>query len=97
MGIAEDIVRAASLARSYAGPADEVSAVIATEPEPGRRVYVCAFDDADGHRSWLAVRADGSAVASRVELREAVSVAALCEIAADAAGGGALDALVARL
>jgi hypothetical protein len=74
-----------------------VSAVIATEPEQGRRVYLVGFDDADGYRSWLATRADGSPVVSRAELREAVSIAALCELAADAAGGGDLEALIARL
>ena len=30
-------------------------------------------------------------------MREAVSIAALCEVASDAAGGGDLDALIARL
>ncbi len=60
-------------------------------------MYLCAFDDADGRRSWLGIRADGSPVASRVDLREAVSIAALCEVATDAAGGGDLDALIARL
>jgi hypothetical protein len=60
-------------------------------------VYLCAFDDADGYRSWLAVREDGTPVESRTELRAAVSIAALCEVAEDAAGGGDLDTLIARL
>jgi hypothetical protein len=60
-------------------------------------VYLCSFDDADGRRSWLAIRDGGAPVASRAELREAVSIAALCEVAEDAAGGGDLDALVATL
>ena len=42
------------------------------------------------------MRADGTPVASRAELRE-VSIAALCEVASDAAGGGDLDDLIARL
>jgi DNA-binding FadR family transcriptional regulator len=71
--------------------------VIPAEPRPGRRVYVCAFHDADGTRSWLAVRGDGDAVVSRAELREAVSIAALCELAAEAALGGDVDALLAHL
>jgi hypothetical protein len=86
-----DIERIAALA------GDGVSGVIATEPQPGARVYLCSFDDADGLRSWLAVREDGSTVESRAELRGAVSIAALCEVAADAAGGGDLDALLASL
>ena len=96
MGLAEDLERAAELASAHGGDA-RVSAVLATEPEEGRRVYLVAFDDADGYRGWLAVRADGSPVDSRIELREAVSIAALCELASDAAGGGDLGALVARL
>lgn len=74
-----------------------MSGVIPTEPTSGARIYLCAFDDADGRRSWLAVREDGTAVESRAELREAVSIAAMCEVATDAAGGGDLDALIARL
>ena len=33
---------------------DVVSGVIPTEPTSGGRVFLCAFDDADGRRSWLA-------------------------------------------
>ncbi|HXF98331.1 MAG TPA: hypothetical protein VNJ46_06935 [Gaiellaceae bacterium] len=97
MELVRELERAAARARAHARPGDRVSAVIAAEPAPGARVYLCAFDDADGYRSWLALRADGSAVASRTELRAAVSVAALCEVAADAAGGGDLDALIVQL
>jgi hypothetical protein len=96
MSLIDDLEHAAELAAAHGGDA-RVSGVVATEPEQGRRVYLVAFDDADGYRSWLAVRADGSPIASRAELREAVSMAALCELASDAAGGGDLEALVARL
>jgi hypothetical protein len=96
MNLVDDLERTAALAAVHGGDA-RVSALIATEPEAGRRVYLVAFDGADGYRSWLAVRADGSPVVSRAELREAVSIAALCELAADAAGGGDLEALVTRL
>jgi hypothetical protein len=95
--LVDQLGRVAALATTHGAQADGVSGVIATEPSPGARVYLCSFDDADGYRSWLAVREDGSAVTSRVELRAAVSIAALCEVAADAAGGGDLEALVARL
>lgn len=96
MSLPDDLERAAGLAAAHADGA-RVSAVIATEPEPGRRVYLAAFDDPDGFRSWLAVREDGSPLVTRAELREAVSIAALCEVAAEAAGGGDLEGLVARL
>jgi hypothetical protein len=95
--LASELERVAGLAAGAAGDGDVVSGVIPTEPAPGLRIYLCAFDDPDGLRSWLAVREDGSPVGSRVELREAVSIAALCEVATDAAGGGELDTLIAGL
>lgn len=95
--LADDLERIAGLAALHVGPGDAVSAVIATEPSPGRRVYLCAFDDADGYRSWLAVDDAGGAITHRRDLREAVTVAVLCEVATDAAGGGDLDDLIARL
>jgi hypothetical protein len=95
--LADELERIAGLALAQTDPGDAVSGVIATEPAADRRVYLVAFDGADGFRSWLAVDADGNAVTSRRELREAVTVGALCELAADAAGGGDLDALIDRL
>lgn len=97
MELTDEIGRIAALAEAHAAPGDAVSGVIATEPAPGEYVYLCAFDDADGRRSWLALRNDGAPVASRTAVREAVSIAALCEVASDAAGGGDLDALIASL
>ncbi len=96
--LAADLERIAELAVAKNGRAgDRVSAVLPTEPVPGRRVYLVAFDDADGYRSWVALDVDGTAVTATRELREAVAIAVFCEIAADAAGGGDLDALIARL
>jgi hypothetical protein len=97
VALADELQRIRALARAHAADGDAVSGILATEPSGGQRVYVCSFDDADGRRSWLAVREDGSAVTARAELRAAVSLAALCELAADAAGGGDLEDLVARL
>jgi len=97
VSLADELERIAGLAAAHGAPGDAVSAVVATEPASGERVYLCAFDGADGFRSWLAIHDDGAPVASRVDLREAVSIAALCEVAADAAGGGDLDALIGRL
>jgi hypothetical protein len=95
--LGDDLDRVAGLAAAHGDPGDRVAAVLPTEPETGQRVYLCAFDGADGFRSWLALDATGSPVTRRTELRGAVSIAALCEVAADAAGGGDLDELVARL
>jgi hypothetical protein len=97
VSLADDLERIAGLAAAHAEPGDAVSGILATEPSPGERVYVCSFDGADGYRSWLAVRDDGSPVARRADLREAVSIAALCEVAAEAAAGGNAAELVARL
>ena len=97
MRLSAELERAAGLAARHGDPGDAVAAVIPTEPRPGERIYLCAFDGEDGLRSWLGVREDGSAVTSRAELREAVSIAALCEVAGDAAGGGDLEALIASL
>jgi hypothetical protein len=97
VGLVEDVERAAELAAAQAKPGDRVTGVIPAEPASGSRVYVCSFDGADGFQAWLAVYADGTPVADRADLRAAVSIAALCEVAEDAAVGGDLDGLIARL
>ena len=97
MSLQDELEHAAENAATAAGNGAAVSGVLPTEAEPGRRVYVCSIDGADGPRGWLGVRADGSVVTERPELRAAVSIAALCEVAADTAGGGDLDGLIASL
>ncbi|HUF00889.1 MAG TPA: hypothetical protein VMN35_00560 [Gaiellaceae bacterium] len=97
MALSDDLERAATLAATHAGAGDIVSGVLATEPEQGRRIFVCSIDGADGTRAWLGVDEEGCVVTSRAELRAAVSIAALCEVAVDSAGGGDLDGLIASL
>jgi hypothetical protein len=97
IALSDELERVAGLTSALAEPGAAVSGVLATEPEPGRRVYLCSIDGADGTRGWLGVREDGSAVTTRVEVRAAVSIAALCEVAIDTAGGGDLDGLIASL
>jgi hypothetical protein len=97
VSLAEELERVADLAVQHVQVGDVVSGVIPTEPDAGERVYLCSIDGADGYRSWLAVRSDGTPVADRLQLRAAIAIAALCEVAEDAAGGGALDDLIARL
>jgi hypothetical protein len=75
----------AETARGHAAVGEELAAVIPAEPAPGLRVYLCAFEVGD-ERSWLALRADGQPVADRSLLRDAVSIAALCELADELAG-----------
>ncbi|HXG77201.1 MAG TPA: hypothetical protein VNJ53_11565 [Gaiellaceae bacterium] len=97
MGLADELERVAGLATAHLEPGDAVAGVLAAEAAPGERVYLCAVNGADGFRSWLALRADGEPVTSRVVLREAVSIAALCEVAVDAVGGGDVEGLLVRL
>ena len=72
-------------------------AVLAAEAQPGERVYVCAFEEGDGGRSWLAFDRDGEPLADRQRLRDAVSILALCELAEETAAGGDLDELRSQL
>jgi hypothetical protein len=97
VALSDELDRVAGLAMAHAEVGDVVSGVLATEPEHELRVYLCSIDGADGLRGWLAVREDGSVVTSRAELRAAVSIAALCEVAVETAGGGDLDGLIASL
>ena len=97
MSLVDKLSDAAEQAAAHLPENAAVSGALATEHTPGLRVYLCSVDTADGFRHWLAVRKDGSTVADRAELRAAVSIAALCEVAEDVAGGGSLDELVRRL
>lgn len=97
MALTDELEHAAGLALAHAGDGDVVSGVLATEPAPGRRIYVCSIDGAEGTRAWIAVDAGGAIVSRRADVRAAVSIAALCEVAVDAAGGGDLDGLIASL
>jgi hypothetical protein len=97
LALSDELERAAALAAAHVGAGDVVSGVLATEFEPGRRIYLCSIDGADGTRAWVGVDDDGSVVTSRAEVRAAVSIAALCEVAVDTAGGGDLDTLIAGL
>ena len=72
-------------------------AVLAAEPHAGDRVYVCAFEEGDGGRTWLAVDSEGEAIPERQRVRDAVSILALCELAEENAVGGDLDDLRSQL
>jgi hypothetical protein len=97
MGLREDVERVGELASSYAAPGESLAGVLATEPGDGRRVYLCAFAAEDGGRSWLALDDGGTPITSRTSVRDAASIAALCELAEETAGGGDLEELRAQL
>ena len=95
MELADELDRIAAAAAAHAQDGETVAAVLAAEPVPGTRTYLCAFERPDG-RSWLALDRDGRAVAERRLVRAAVAIVALCEIAAETAGGD-LDELHRQL
>jgi hypothetical protein len=95
MSVAEDVGHIASAAAAFAEPGEDLAGVLVTETL-GRRVYLCAFESAEG-RAWLALDADAEPVTEGRLVREAASLAGLCEVAEESAGGGHLPELRARL
>lgn len=79
-----ELERIAAAAARFAAPGEEVAGILAAEP--GERVYLCAFESEEG-RTWLALDEAGEPVTSRELVRDAASIAALVEVAAEAAGG----------
>jgi hypothetical protein len=90
MALADDLERIAGAA---AAGDDRVVGVLAAELLDGSRVYLCAFESG----AWLALDAAASPVPSAQAVHEAASLAALCEVAEESAGGGHLPELRARL
>jgi hypothetical protein len=85
VSLGDELHDIAASASTFAAPDEEVAAVVAAEPSADRRTYLCAFDGAAG-RSWLALDAEGSPITSRNDVRDAISIAAVCEIAEDSTG-----------
>ena len=94
MALADDLERVAAAA---AGVDGGLTGVLATEPASGRRIYLCAFEAPEAGRTWLALDSAGEPIRDRREVRDAVSIAALCEVAEEAAFPGDLDELRAQL
>jgi hypothetical protein len=94
--LVHDLEGIGSAAGAYAN-GDVLVAVLAAEPAAGLRRYLCAFEGAAAGRTWLALDDAGAAVTSRREVRDAVSIAALCEVAEESAFPGDLDELRAQL
>jgi hypothetical protein len=93
--LSADLERIATAAQRLAGPDEAVSGVIPTEPVVGSRVYLCAFSGPG--RTWVALDDEARVIGDRAVVRSAVSVAALCELAEESAGGGKLEELRAQL
>jgi len=96
MTFEEQLTAAGETARRHATDDEELVAVIPTEPGRDTSVYLCAYVRGE-ERVWLAFDGGGRPVADRVLVREAVSIAAMCELAEESAGGGDVAELRARL
>jgi hypothetical protein len=79
-----DLRRIAEAAGVYAADGEEVAGIVPTEPASGIRLYVCAYGG-DQARTWLVLDATAHPVEERSLVHDAVSIAALCEVAEDAA------------
>ncbi len=96
VALAAELDRIAALAAGQGGAGEELAGVVIAEPAGGRRVYLCAFANGDSH-TWLALDEDGSPIESRSLVRDAASIAAMCELAEESAGGGQLEELRQQL
>jgi hypothetical protein len=96
MALIDDLRLVADAAIEYAAPGEELAAVIPTEPADGLRVYLCAFSRGE-EQTWVALDVIGTPVSDRRVLRDAVSIAAMCELAEESAGGGRVGELRAQL
>jgi len=97
VALSDDLERIAVAADSFAAPGERVTGILAAEPLGAGRVYLCAFESAAGEHTWLALDDLGKPVESRRLVHDAASLAALCEVADETAGGGDLAALRATL
>ena len=82
MALDDEVRRAAAAAGGLASAGEAVEAVLPTEPKPGERIYLVAFaPDGGAELTWVAVDGEGEPITSRDRVREAVSIAAICEVA----------------
>jgi hypothetical protein len=96
MALLDELERIAAAAADHARAGEAVVAVLPSEPAPGERAYLCAFEQTGG-RTWLVLDGEGLPVSARRAVRDAVAITALCEIAAESAVGGDLDELHAQI
>jgi len=74
-----------------------VTAVLAAEPAlAATRLYLVALGD-DEEREWLVLDDAGAPVDRRETVRDTASIVVMCELAAELAGDGDLEALRAHL
>jgi len=96
VALADELESIAASVALFADEGEELVGVLAAEPASRERLYGCAFVLGE-ERSWLVVDTEGAPVEDRSRIREAVSIAAVCELAEETAAGGELEELRARL
>lgn len=96
MALSDELEPVLAAAEALASSGERLTGVLAAEPLAFGRVYLCAFESESGH-TWLALDANATPVTSRDAVREAAQLAAMCEVAEEAAGGGQLPELRERL
>jgi hypothetical protein len=95
MASEDQLLAAAAAAKPFAAAGEEVVGVLVADPFDRGLVYLCAlgppaddddFDDEDvPELGWIAVDAEGLALADARRVQEAAMLAALCETAEEAA------------
>jgi hypothetical protein len=85
VALEKDLRRIAERAAVYAAEDEDVAGIVPAEPASGIRLYVCAYGSDDA-TSWLVLDATGVPVSDRELVRDAVSIAALCEVAEESTG-----------
>jgi hypothetical protein len=97
VSLTADLEWIAEPAASFAETKETLVGIVPTEPAAGLRLYLCAYQWSSGETSWLVLDGEGQPVVQRSLVRDTASIAALSELAEEAAGGGDLEDLRARL
>ena len=97
MALSDDLGRIAAAAAAFGRGDEQIAAVLAIETAADEHVYLCAFTDAAGNRTWLLIDEEGSPITDRERVREAASIAALVELAEESLGAGTEELRVASL
>jgi hypothetical protein len=80
-----ELRRIAEAAVANAADGEELAGIVPAEPSRGVRFYLCAYRRGE-ETSWLVLDADGAPVEDRSLVRDAVSIAALWELANELRG-----------
>ena len=94
MALDQELRLIAEAAVTHCRDGEELAGIVPAEPAIGVRVYVCAYRDGE-ETSWLVLSADASPIEDRSLVRDAVSIAALYELAGQVAGEDDGEARVA--